>query len=128
MSPHKTVPALLLLALSSCVAVAAAAAAGAAVYGVVKYERNEAYEDYRAGLDTTWQAAVETLAEQGYPVSGDPQHGPTEGKIEAGDARVAVERHAGDFTRVRVRIGTFETEDHKRKARLLLEGIRSKVK
>ncbi len=127
MKTSRIVPIAVLLSLTSCAAVAVAAVAGAAVFGVVMYERNEAYEDYRTDLATTWAAAVVTLRDLGYVVDGDPQPGKTEGDLETGDVRLVVERHADDFTRVRVRVGTFETDDHKRRAKLLLEGIRAKV-
>ena len=35
--------------------------------------------------------------------------------------------HEGDFTRVEARVGTFETEDHKRQAGLILEGVSKRL-
>ena len=110
------------LAGPGCVAAAVVVGAGAA-FGVIKYMDNEAYRDFRTSMDATWSAAVASTREQGYPVSSDPAHGPSEGEFEAGDAKVIVERHPEDFTRVRVRIGTFESEDNKRRATLILEGV-----
>ncbi len=114
----------LLLAAPGCVAVAVGAAA---VYGAIKYSNNEATQDYQVDLDTVWQATIESMSDLGYDVSKDAQHGPTEGVIERDDAWVKVEQHAGGMTRVRVRVGTFETDDHKRRARLILEGIAKRL-
>ena len=49
------------------------------------------------------------------------------GFLDTGDARVVVEQRAGGVTRVRVRIGNFGTDDHRRKAKLLLDGIRGRL-
>jgi hypothetical protein len=63
----------------------------------------------------------------GYPVALNAVHGPTEGTISSKDATVRVERHAEGFTRVRIRIGTFETADHHRRADLVFAGISSRL-
>lgn len=108
--------------------VAAALAVGAATaYGVIKYTDNEAYQDFKAPLNDTWKAAVAALQENGYPVSDAVQHGESEGMLDVNDAIVHVETIPGDFTRVRVRIGTFSTDDHKRRASLILESVGNKV-
>ena len=112
----------LFLPLSGCV-VAAVAVGAAAVYGVVKFTRNGAQEDFGSSLDETWDATIASMRELGYPVEGEPQHGATEGNIQVGDANVRVARYPGDFTRVQARVGTFETEDHRRRAGLILEAV-----
>ena len=112
----------LLLPLGGCVVVAVAAGA-AAVYGVIKYTQNGAQQDFEADLGATWDAVIASLRELGYAVEGDPRHGATEGTIRTGDVSVRVVRHPGDFTRIEVRVGTFETEDHKRRAGLILEAV-----
>jgi hypothetical protein len=109
-----------------CVAAALAVGAAAAV-GVIKYTENEAYQDFRAPLDDTWKAAVASMKEQGYPVSDAVQPGENEGMLDVNDAVVHVERIPGDLTRVRVRIGTFSNDDHKRRASLILEGVGNRV-
>lgn len=111
--------------LAGCI-VAAAAAGAAATYGVIKYTQNEAQQDFRANLDDTWRATVNALRASGYSVADTAAHGETEGKIEVGDAVVRVERFT-DFTRVRVRIGTFETEESKRKAGLILSDVAQRL-
>lgn len=127
MRTMRIIPLVAAMSLASCGAVAVAAVAGAAVFGIVMYERNEAYEDYRADLASTWDAALSTLRESGHEFDGDAKPGSTEGKLETGDVRMVVERRPDDVTRVRVRVGTFEADDHKRRAKLLLEGIRAKL-
>jgi hypothetical protein len=100
---------------------------GAGVFGAVSYTNNEAWADCHAEMQPVWEAALAALKDQGYPITGTPTPGPTEGTLTAGDARIIVEQHPGDFVRVRVRVGTFDTSDNERKARLLLDAIKLKV-
>jgi hypothetical protein len=117
------------LVLASAGCLAAAVVAGAAVgYGAVKYSENDAYEDFHAPLDDVWRATLASLRENGYPVSLDAAHGPTEGSLHVGDADVRVERWEPDRTRVHVRIGTFVDEDHRRRAGNILNGISNRVR
>ena len=57
----------------------------------------------------------------------DVDLGPTEGtivgEVAGTDYCARVEQHPGDRSRVRVRIGTFYTKDHRRRALLILEQI-----
>ena len=114
----------LLPLLTGCVAIAVGAAAA---YGIIQYEGNEARRDYEAGLSPTYNACLAELKEMGYPVSTDVKPGPTEGKVEINDVWLRAEKLAEDSTRVRVRFGTFETSDHKRKAELLLKGVATRL-
>lgn len=116
----------LLLPLGGCIVVAAAAA-GAAVFGTISYRDNEATLDFRADLTTVWQACLASMQELGYSVSMQQQPGVTEGVIEADPAKVKVERHPGNFTRVIIRVGTFASDDNKRRATLLLEAVKKRV-
>jgi len=50
-------------------------------------------------------------------------HATTEGEVKINDAEVRVTREAGGYTRVHVRIGTFQNDEHRRRAALLLEEI-----
>jgi len=112
--------------LGGCLA-AAVVVAGAATYGAVKYTDNGAYEDFDTDLRTTWNATLVSMQEQGYLVATDAEPTPTGGTIESGDAKVDVSLLPGKKTRVTVKIGTFETEDHQRRARLLLERIEKEL-
>jgi hypothetical protein len=114
------------LSAGGCI-VAAVAVGAAATYGAVKYTDNEAYRDFHASLDATWNATLASLRDEGYAVSDSMPHGASEGHVEIGEAKVWVERQPGDFTRVRVRVGTFTTDDHRRQAALILNGIAKRV-
>jgi hypothetical protein len=106
---------------------AAAAAVGAAAYGVVSYDRNEARTDFHAGLAEVWQATLQSMRDLGYSVDLAQKPGATEGTITTGEAKVIVERHPEEFTRLRARVGTFDTEDNRRRAGLILDAVRAKV-
>ncbi|NOT29509.1 MAG: DUF3568 family protein [Planctomycetes bacterium] len=108
---------------SGCVAVAAASVLGV---GVVQYQRNEAEQDFATNLQETWNATLEGL-QRLEVVPEEFVLGPTEGHIRHGDLLVLVERHAEGFTRVRVRIGTFHSRDHVRRARLVLQEVGTSI-
>lgn len=114
-------------ALAGCVVAAAAVVGAAAAYGAVKYTENGAYQDFKTDFDTTWMATIASMKEMGYGLPKDLTHTPTEGKIKAGDTVADVEKHAEGFTRVNVTIGTFQSEEHKRKAKLLLDNIAKRL-
>lgn len=104
---------------SGCAAVAAAGIVGV---GALQYERNELEQDFPTGLQQTWEGALDGLRALGiYPTLSELEA--TEGLIEFRDLRVRVERHPEGFTRVRVRVGTFHTADHRRRAELVLQEI-----
>jgi hypothetical protein len=105
------------------VAVAAASVVG---FGVVQYHRNEAEQDFVADLDSTWQATLEGLRRLEL-VPETSELTSTEGNLTAGDVRLRVERHPEGFTRVRVRVGTFYSADHERRAQLVLQEIAAAV-
>jgi hypothetical protein len=108
---------------SGCVAVAAAGVGAAATYGYISYQSNEAVRDFRARPELAWKAVLHGMKAQDYEVEGDPELGPVEGVAVAGDTAVTVERVPGGTSRVRVRVGTFESETHGRLAKLLIEEI-----
>lgn len=114
------------VALVACAFVQAgcvAAVAGGAVYGAYKYASNDLQREFPVGLDATWQAALASLQENGHPVSMQATHGATSGVLSIADVTVRVEAHAKGFTRVHVRVGTFETDEHRRRADLIMAGI-----
>lgn len=113
---------LIVMSLTGCLAVAVAAGA-AAVYGTVLYTENEAQRDFAHDYGATLDATIAAMRTNGYPVPDDIERGATESKIEVSDVVARVEKHPGAFTRVRVRVGTFRTDDHKRKAKLILEQV-----
>ena len=113
--------AILLLALlgSGCAAVAAAGVVGA---GVIQYGRNEVTQDFPLELSAAWQATLEGLKRLEI-LPEQSELGPTEGRIAHEDLVIVVERHPEGFARVRVRVGTFFSRDHERRARLVLQEI-----
>jgi len=115
--------ALLTTTTTSCVAVAAAAVGG---LGYLQYERNEATRDFPATLEATWDAAIVTLEEMGVS-NATKTLDKTQGVIDGEDVWVRVEVHPTDFTRVRVRFGTFTTEDHRRRSRLFLDTVQKRL-
>lgn len=124
---RRAIGALLLLALVSqlqgCVALAAATVVGA---GVVQYQRNEAAQDFPIDLQRAWQATLEALRElEIIPQASELSR--TEGLITAEGVRIRVERHPQGFTRVRVRVGTFYSTDHQRRAQVLLQEIATAI-
>jgi len=112
-------PLLLAAVLPGCVAVAAAGVAG---FGLVQYQRNEAELDVVMDLNTVWQGSLEGLRRLGIETPTQSL-GPTERTLEHDDIEVRVERHPEGFTRVRVRVGSFYTQDRERRAQLILQEI-----
>jgi hypothetical protein len=115
------------VALSSIVLPVLLLVGAATWFGLRSYAANESRRDVRVPLGEAWMAALDALGETGFVVSEASECGSTEGRVRAGDAVVVAERHPGGFTRVRVRIGTFATEDHRRRAALILEALARRV-
>lgn len=106
---------------SGCIAVAAAGVVGV---GIVQYRRNEAEQDFPNDLQVTWRATLEGLRRlEVVPAEEACELGATEGRIAHEDLVVVVERHPEGFSRVRVRVGAFHTDDNERRARLVLQEI-----
>ena len=113
------------LPLSSCIV--AVAAAGAAAFGVVSYDKNESWMDFHQDLDRVHQADQDAVRGQGYTVLESKKISAIEATVDAEGIFVRVEKFPDGFVRAKVRSGTFETEDNKRKARLLLEDMRDRI-
>ena len=116
----------LLLALEGC-ALFAVAAVGAAAFGVVSYANNEATMEVQTDLPSVFAASKKALHTLSFPVDDTQVATPTEGTLKAGDARVRVERLPGGTTRVRASVGTFDTKDNERRAKLILEEIKKQL-
>jgi hypothetical protein len=117
-----TLPALLvlsLLPLSSCLAVAA----GAAGFGYYRYANNEETRDFRAELEEVWAAGEEALVRLGHPSSEKITRNATVWVMDAETYRMSVERHVDEKTRVRIRVGTFESSENRRQAQLIVQEI-----
>lgn len=117
---------LLAPALTGCV-VAALGVAAAGAAGVVLYSKNEAVMKYPADLVATWDATMAAMQGMGYQVDATRRPNATEGRIDVDETTVRVEKIPGDLTQVSVRVGTFRTDDNKRRAKLLLEDIQKRL-
>lgn len=111
---------------SGCLAVAGLTV-GAGVVGYVFYDKNEARQDFEASFDKTWKATLAALRSLEYEVPKDAPHESDSGELALADLRLRVERHPGNKTRVSVRVGTFHTEEHRRRAGLILEKIEAEL-
>lgn len=105
---------------AGCVAVAAAAAG---TVGFVQYDRNQAHRDFDVELEQAWQAATAAAPELGYPPIAVKTHTPSEGEFEVEDLWVRVEQHPDGYACVAVRIGTFDNDQHRRRAALFLNEV-----
>jgi len=115
--------ALVLLVASSCAAVVVAGAAAGAGFGYYKYQQNELHQDYRADIETTLAATRSALRSSGLAEARVTEQTSTEARLEAQDVLAIVERYPDGLTRVRVRIGTFQSKDHRRRSLALLDAI-----
>ncbi len=112
---------LLLLApgLCGCVAVAAASVAG---LGFVQFQRNQAEQDFFVSFGSAWNAALDALRRFGLTCPRTERTG-AQGTIQQDDLFVQVQRHPEGFTRVSVRVGTFDTGEHRRRAQVVMDEI-----
>lgn len=108
---------------SGCLAAAGLTVGAAGVIGYVYYDKNEATRDFQASFDKTWKATLEALERLDYTVPLQPEHTKDAGDLRLGDTRVRVTRQPGNVTRVSIRIGTFDCQEHRRRAGLILETI-----
>jgi len=107
----------------SCLAVAGLTVGAAGAVGYVYYDKNEAHRDFETSFDKTWKATVSAVRSLKYTLPAEPEHAADSGEIKLDDLRIHVARHPGNMTRVSVRVGTFDTEEHRRRAGLILEKI-----
>lgn len=101
----------------------AAAVVGAGALGAVQYVRNEASRDYSATVDATWSATLEAMRDLAYPVDPTVKYGQNGGSLVLNDVRVKVNERAPSGSRVSVRVGTFSTDEHRSRAKNILDGI-----
>jgi hypothetical protein len=101
----------------------AAVVAGAAATGTIQYLRNEASRDYAATPEATWTATLQALRDHGYPVDPSAAYAQRGGRLEVNDVKVWVRPYGAGRTRVRLRVGTFDTDAHRERARLVLDAV-----
>ena len=116
----------LLLLLPGCL-VAAVAVGAAGAYGYIQYDENEAWRDFPADVDDTWNAAMAVLHQQGYPVDRDSTFEEQKGRMEVGDVDLRVTANSSKSSRVAVRVGTFKTDESKSKAGSILESMADRL-
>ena len=107
---------LLLASVSSSCIVVAAGVGAAATYGYISHTKNISSREFDARPDLTWKAVLHGMKAQDYQVEGSPQLGPIDGVAISGDTVVTVERVPGGTSRVKVQVGTFESDQHQRLA------------
>ena len=116
--------------LTGCAAIAVAGAAGAV--GYIQYEKNETYAEFDQDILVVWTACIDGLEALGFEIPYSVARtltGPVnESEIEGEGYKLRLERYLGDITRVRVRVGTFDTEDNRRRADLILEEISRRLR
>jgi len=107
----------------SCLAVAGLTVGAAGAVGYVYYDKNEAHQDFDANFDKTWKATLGALKELKYAVPAQTEHAADSGDLTIDELHVRVTRQPGNKTRVSVRVGTFDNEEHRRRAGLILEKV-----
>ena len=110
--------------LAGCVGLVAASAAGV---GIVQYQRNESSRDFDQDLEETWLATLEAMDRLGYgpPLLADrlPLEGIAEYEDAADRVRLRLETLSTGGTRLSVRVGQFDSKNHRRKALVVLEEV-----
>jgi Protein of unknown function (DUF3568) len=113
----------LILPLSGCLV---AAAAGAA-YGYIKYDKNEAQQDFETSVGRLWRASIDGLEARSYPLpeglASKLRDDQDTAEIDGDGYWLRVEEYPNGRSRLRVRVGMFESEENRRKAKLLIESI-----
>lgn len=100
-----------------------AAAVGAGALGTVQYVRNEVSRDYPATVEATWSATLEAMRDLAYPVDPTARYGENGGTLVLNDVHVKVNERAPSGSRVAVRVGTFTNDEHRSRAKNILDGI-----
>jgi hypothetical protein len=108
-------------ALSSCIVVGLAAAGGAV--GVIQWDKNKATREFEAEFQTVWDSTIAAYQNLGY---GEPEVNlltKTEGEAEASDVWSRVELDPDGKTSLVVRVGTFDSADHRRRSELFMSEV-----
>lgn len=109
--------------ISNAYVLGAIALGAATAASVASYRHNEMRKDFREPLGRVWHASVLAMGENGLPYGDQTWYGVTAGEVHCKGARIRVERHPGDVTRVCVRVGMLNFSDNHRRAALLLESV-----
>ncbi|MCP3916704.1 MAG: DUF3568 family protein [bacterium] len=117
----RTATAVLLLGLLTPGCIAVAAAAGAV--GYVQYDRNAASRSFDTDLDDAFEAARDVVVANGYLVKQVESSEPNHLRLEGDKIKVGLEEFEGGKVKITVRVGTFDTEEHRKAAGELLDEI-----
>ena len=124
------IPLLLVAAavLGGCGLIAGTYAVAGVAYGVESIDNNGATRDYEATLQETWDACLAELKKREIEIPADAKLEEGGGRIKKGDGHLKVFPHPKykQYTRVYVRIGTFDTDEKWRKTKDFLDSL-SKV-
>lgn len=113
--------------LSGCVA-AAVGVGAAATYGAVKHFGNDQHRDFPADLDTTWTAVVDMLRRVGHEVPDGLTAEKAKGYLEFEDFNVQVDPQSNTWTRVTLKVGTFDSSIGRRRAKAMLDSVDERLR
>ena len=115
--------------LAGCAAAAGLAAGAAIAFGAIKYRDNRAEMHFEQPIQQVYPAVVDGLVAAGYRDAADhARMDGNEAEVDVGNVEVDVSARSPEVTRVRVRVGTFETDESKAVAERILTEIRSRVR
>ncbi len=123
-----SIPILLLIAsplLAGCEAIVIAAVAG--VGGYFAYSENEHSRDYLVDFDEAWDAASRSLDALDYPAERTLTSAANDSTVEVDELWLKMERHPKGVVRIRIRVGTFVSSGHKRRAVVLFDMIEQEL-
>ena len=114
--------------LGGCALVAGTYAVAGVAYGAEQIDNNGAFRDYEATLQETWDACLAELKKRKIEIPADAKLEEGGGRIDKGDGHLKVFPHPKykEYTRVYVRIGTFDTNEKWEKTKSFLDAL-SKV-
>ena len=121
------IPLLLVAAalLGGCGLIAGTYAVAGVAYGVESIDNNGAFRDYEATLQGTWDACLAELKKREIEIPEDAKLEEGGGRIDKGDGHLKVFPHPKykQYTRVYVRIGTFDTSEKWEKTKAFLDDL-----
>ena len=121
------------LAAQGCALLLVGAVAGGAAAGTVSYFGNELRVVHEASVDRAWNAATAAVNELQFPVNQQKSHKDGTGGLlvaknaKSQDVIIEIVRQSDRLTEVRVRVGTFDTEQNRAAAQLVYDRMRTKL-
>lgn len=113
--------------LTGCIVVAAAALAAVVAIGTYKYVNNELHREYEVGYERAWDAAIRTPQDMqfhGISHSRDYQRGTVRAyRADERPVVIILEKLDERHVLIKVRVGTFESEDNRQAAQAVHEKL-----